>query len=274
MDIMRTFEHNGRALKVAAYEPEITAMPSLSGASVIAPGTGKFEIGPLNLSAEKIAPGESLTLCAQITGENIAFIYSEILLYDSELGHYYGPVAQEYVLSGKNTEVQGVIYPVWEAEIKLALNLSPSMRILSDGVDSAFAFMRPEGYGQASYQLEGLYNRAGSDSRRRARLKFGSAGEVSSMLIYKERGGRSAPHALTISSGDQFSPFVQILTCSSSEKPVWQVTRGISTALTWREAGFRWTEETPMPGEYLLGLVIQDLDGARTRQYAPFTLEG
>jgi hypothetical protein len=94
------------------------------------------------------------------------------------------------------------------------------------------------------------------------------------MLVYKERGGHSAPHALTISLGDQFSPFVQILTCTSSEKPVWQVTRGISTALTWREAGFRWAAETPMPGEYLLGLVVQDLDGARTRQYTTFTLAG
>ncbi len=274
MDILRTFEHNGRALKVAAYEPETIATPSFFGSSVIAPGTGKFEISPLSLSAEKIAPGESLTLCAQITGENIAFIYSEILLYDSEQGQFYGPMAQEYVLSGKNAEVQGVVYPVWEAEIKLAINISPSLRILSDGADSAFAFMRPEGYGQAGYQLDGLFTRAGSDNRRRGRLKFGSVGEVTSMLIYKERGGRSAPHALTISSGDQFSPFVQILTCSNNEKPVWQVTRGISTGLTWRDEGFRWTEETPIPGEYLLGLVVQDLDGLRTRQYAPFTLDG
>ena len=138
MDILQTFEHNGRILQIAAYEPEpeTTLAPSALGASPLAPGTGKFKIDPLVLSAEKIAPGESLSLSVHITGENIAFIYTEILIRDTELGQFYGPVAQEYVLSGKNAESHGVPYPLWDADINLALKLTPSLRILTDSFDS------------------------------------------------------------------------------------------------------------------------------------------
>jgi hypothetical protein len=272
MDTLRTFEVNGRTLKIAFNAPETTAAPSAVEPAVNAPGAGAFTIGSLSLSAEKIAPGESLTLSAQIRGENIAFIYTEILFQDPDLDQYYGPITQEYVLAEKNEEVQGVKCPVWEPDINLELQITPTLRVLTDGVDSAFAFMHPLSYGQEGYQLDGLFSREGDNSPRRARLELNSAGEITRVLAFKEKGRRSAPHALTFKAGDQFTPFVQILTGPGAEKPAWQSARGTSTTLTRRETAFRWVNESPAAGNYLLGLVIQDLDGEETRQYASFTL--
>ena len=274
MQPIQTFEHNGRALQITADDLETASSAPALETTGMAPGTGNFEIGPLKLSADKIKVGETLTLSAQVSGKNIAYIYTEILLRDPGLAQFYGPVAQEFVLSGKNKEVEGVIYPVWEAVINLTLSISPSLRLLSDGVDTAFAFMRPTTYGQAAYQLDGLYTRQGAENPHRARLKFDSAGEITGMLVYKGSAGRSTPHALSINPGDQFSPFVKITTSSNEENPHWQSSRGFSTTLTWSDAGLLCLQEAPIPGDYLLGLVIQDMDGARSRQYTPFTLGG
>ena len=274
MDILRIFEVNGRTLKIASNETETPAASSVLETAVIAPGTGKFEISPLKLSSEKIAPGESLSLSAQISGSNIAFIYTEILFHDKDLDLYYGPVAQEYVFSENNQKVQGVKHPIWDTDINLTLDITPTMRVLTDGLDSAFAFMRPVSYGQVGYQLDGLFTRESAGNFHRATLKFNGAGEITDMLVFKKRGGHSAPHALTIKSGDQFTPFVQILTCPNAENPVWQAVRGISTVLTWQETAFHWVNEIPGAGDYMIGLVVQDLDGEQTRQYAPFTLGG
>lgn len=271
MDISRTFMVNGRAIKITSNEPETAATVSALDTGVIAPGTGEFKIGPLNLSTDMIAPGGSLSLSAQISGENIAYIYTEILFQDKDLGYFYGPLSQEYVLSGKNEEVQSVRYPVWDTDIKLSINITPTLRILTDGVDSAFAFMRPVNYGQEGYHLDGLYASEGTHDLQRTRLKFDGTGELTSALVFKEKGGRFIPHALTIKSGDQFSPIVQVLTGSNTVCPV---ACGVSTKLTWQETAFRWVNETPTNGDYLLGLVVQDMDGERTRQYVPFTLSG
>jgi hypothetical protein len=272
MDILRTFEVNGRILKIVSTEPETAAAPSVLETRVIAPGTRKFEIGPLKLSAEKIAPGESLSLSAPINGENIAFIYTEILFRDKDLNQYYGPVSQEYVLSRKNEQVQGVIYPVWDTDINLSYTITPTLRVLTDGVVSAFAFTRPVNYGQGGYLLDGIFVREDAIHPRHATLKFDDAGKITSALVFKEKGERSIPNALTFKAGDQFTPFVQILTRPSVETPVWQAARGISTALTWRQTPFHCVNETLIMGDYLLGLAVQDLDGELTRQYAPFKL--
>jgi len=77
---------------------------------------------------------------------------------------------------------------------------------------------------------------------------------------------------LTFEPSDQFTPFVQILTQPTDENPAWQVTKGLSTPLTIQGQPLRWAEEPLMPGDYLVGLLIQDLDGGFTRKYAPLTV--
>ena len=112
MDILRTFEVNGRLLKIASHGPITSAPPPVLEPPVIAPGTGKFEIGPLQLSAEKNHTRRIVVSHHTDKRSQYCFhLHREILFQDGDSGQFYGPVMQEYVLSGKNEKAQGVIYP-------------------------------------------------------------------------------------------------------------------------------------------------------------------
>jgi hypothetical protein len=268
MKVFRTFTYSGKELQLATYEPEALIKPRPSPL-IGAPGAGKFEIGPVRLSAAKISPGETCTLTAQVTGKNIAFIYTEVLFHDQGLNQLYGPVMREYLQAERNKVIGGVSHPAWDPAISVTVRLSPGLRLLTDGTASAFGFLLPESYTSPAYRLDGLYTPAGGSTPRRARLSFDRAGHATQVVVYKDPRGRTAPHAGAPKPGDQFTPFVQILTPPGDMNLTWQVTTGLSTPLTWRAQPLCWTTEPPLPGDYLVGLLVQDLDGNLTRQYAP-----
>jgi hypothetical protein len=262
MDIFQTFKHNGKTLQLITYEHE-SPKPTKS---IRAPGAGKFEISEINLS-------DDFTLTAQVAGKNIAFIYTEILLKDKSLNQFYGPVAREHIHADRDQETGGISRPDWGDSISLAVTLRPSLHLLTDGIDSAFAFATPEDYLNPDHRLDGLYTPADGDSPRRVRIKFDSNGKTKEMVAFKEQGRRSTPHALTHKQGDQFAPFVQILTPPADEDGKWNVTTALSNPLTFGEQSLCMVAESPIPAEYLFGLVIQDLDGGLTRKYVPFAIE-
>lgn len=261
MEIFQTFEHNGRVLQLATYEPASSPKPK-KATSIRAPGAGKFEIAQINLS-------DGFTLTAQVSGKNIAYIFTEILLKDG--GQYYGPVTREYIQADRNKETGGISRPDWDDTINLSVKLRPSLTLLTDGVDSAFAFATPTGYGVAGCWLDGQYTSA--ESQTRARITFDSDGtlHVKEILAIKEKGMRSTPHALKPKPGDTFAPFVQVLTSEDNGK--WKVTSALSTPLTFGDQPLQLITEVPMPAEYLAGILVQDLDGGFTRKYVPFTVQ-
>jgi hypothetical protein len=263
MEIFQTFEHNGKVLQLIKYEPE-SPRPS-KASSLRTPGAGKFEIGNINLSDE-------FTLTAQVNGKNIAYIYTEILLKDKILNQFYGPVAREYIQADRDKETGGVSHPDWDDTINLAVTLRPSLHLLTDGADFAFAFAIPKGYDSLGYHLDGLYTSANGDASRRARIIFNSNGETKEILAFKEQGRRSAPHAVTPKQDDQFAPFVQIFAPPQDENGKWNITTALSTPLTFREQSLRMITETPMPSEYLVGILVQDTDGGFTRRYVPLVI--
>jgi len=271
MEIFQTFEHNGKVLQLAKYESGPPAPTATKHPSIKAPGAGKFEIGTITLSSPTTAAGEEITFTAQINGKNISYIYFELLLQDKSLNQFYGPVASEYIQADKNKTIGGVSHPVWDDSINLTVRLNPSLRLLTDGVDSAFGFFIPANYGNSESRLDGLYTPASGSDPRRARITFDSAGQIVSVVAYKEKG-RTAPHALTFEHGDQFAPFVQVLTQPAEEKQAWKSTKGLSTPLTFKGQPFQQTEEPLMPADYLIGLLVQDLDGGFVRKYAPLTI--
>jgi hypothetical protein len=263
MTVIQTFEHNGKVLQLITYE----SAPPKPTKSIRAPGAGKFEIGQINLSDE-------FTLTAQITGKNIAYIYTEILLKDKNLNQFYGPIAREYIQADRDKETGGISRPDWDDTINLAVTLRPSLTLLTDGVDSAFGFCIPEGYRNPNYRLDGLYAPADGTAPRRARITFDSNGETKEIVVFKEQGRRSTPHALTPKQDDQFAPFVQILTqpARAAENGKWEATTALSTPLTFRQQPLQLITEYPMPAEYLVGILVQDLDGGFTRKYVPLTI--
>jgi hypothetical protein len=261
MPIAKTFEHKGRALQLASYDAPDRAAPKKSS-SLHVPGAGKFQI-------EQVSFSEDFTLTAQISGKNIAYLFAEILMKD-ESG-FYGPVLRQYIPADADKETSGVKRPDWSDTINISLSLRPRLTLLTDGVASAFAFCLPEGYRASGCRLNGQYTSA--ESQTRARLTFDDSGNITEIIAFKGQGMKSTPHALTPKSGDTFAPFVQVYK-EEDGASLRETETALSTALTFGEQPFRLETEDPIHGEYLAGILVQDLDGGLTRKYVPFTMGG
>jgi len=272
MELVRNFVINDWGVKIAFNEPEIGSTPSKSDHSAGAPGSGNYRINTMRLAADIIAPGESLNFSVQIFGENIAYLFTEIFFKDKEREYYYGPVTQEYVHSSDEKEINGIVHPVWGSEINLALDIRPVLRLLTNGEAAAFAFMQTTGYGQEVYQLEGLYTKKDSGNSNRARLKFDASGELTDKRVIQEKRGRLVSHELAIKTGDLFIPAVQVMTNQNLNNPRMHTLHGLSDSLVKSEESFHWVDEAAIPGDYLLGLVIEDFNGDQTRHFVPFTI--
>lgn len=272
MELVRNFIVNDWGLKIAFNEPENDGVFSKKEEAVIAPGAGKYEMNQLLLAIDSIKTRESLNLSVKISGENIAFLSTEIFFKDKELEYYYGPVMQEYIRVPNEKEIQGVLHPVWESEINLALEIIPTFRLLTNGEVSAFAFMRQEGYGQHEVQLEGLFTKKDSGNSNRARLKFDASGELTDKRVIQEKHGRLVSHELAIKTGDMFIPAVQVMTAQNLNNPKMHTIHGLSDTLVKLDESFHWVDEAAIPGDYLLGLVVEDFNGDQTRHFVPFKI--
>ncbi|MCA1899347.1 MAG: hypothetical protein LDL50_01435, partial [Chloroflexi bacterium] len=172
MTLLKTFEHKGRALKLSAYDAP--AKPAKKQPVRRAPGAGGFEVTQLAFNDN--------TLTAQISGVGVAYLFAEILMKDGET--CYGPVLREYILADSDKETGGILRPDWGNPIRLSIPLRPSLTLLTDGVDSAFAFCLPTGYRVSGCRLDGQFTAAESQSR--ARLVFDGDGNIKEILAFKQ----------------------------------------------------------------------------------------
>ena len=272
MDIFRTINLSGTTLSIESNQLEFKDLNSDLISKTTPPGMGEFEIGPLTLSNDNISIGEGFSLLTTVTGENIGFIFFEIYLKDNELGYYYGPTTQQYIPCDNDQEIQDVRFPKWSKVTNIEFSINPVLRILTDGTNSAFAFMRPNGYGQIGFYLVGLLTRFGDDHANQARLNFDGDGQVVSVMIFKKHGERSVPHETALNRGDQFCPFVDVILIDSDESGTLKLGEGKSNSLIYNGVPFHWEERNLIPGDYLIGLGVQDVDGQKTRKFVGFTL--
>jgi len=263
MTTPKIFNHKGRAIQLSAYDAP--ARPAKKPSARRAPGAGDFEISQLAFANN--------TLTAQVSGKNIAYLFIEILMKNGE--NFYGPVLREYIPADSDKETGGILRPNWSDAISLSIPLRPSLTLLTDGVDSAFAFCIPIGYRVSGCHLDGQYTTA-EDSQFRARITFDSDGSVKQILAREAKQQRmkrfATPHPITPKPGDTFAPFVQVLT-EEDGASLRESETALSTPLTFGEAPFRLEKESLLPGEYLVGILAQDLDGGLKRKYVPFTIQ-
>ena len=269
MDMIQSFKTRDGSVALTALETAAPAKPSRAR-SVRAPGAGKFQVESVALSDETISAGDSVSLSVNIEGKGIAYLFTDLLMGDPDLDQYYGPVLRDFVMANHTRTIGGVTRPRWDAALELTLELRPRLRLLTDGTDSTFGFFLPASYDGSDLQIEGVHTSATGTSRR-ARLTFGSDGATKKLVAFKEGGRVSAPAALTLKPGDQFAPYVQLI--ARAEDDGWQASICLASPLTFRGEAFRWVERPPLPGEYLAGILAQDLDGGLTRTYAPLTVK-
>ena len=267
-----TFHYTGRPFEavpstVAAPEPE---------AAIRAPGAGEIAVSPIVLSDSVATINDPVLLSTDIHGENIGYIYFFTGFYDGGSNSIF--VADtDYLESYETREIDGVYYPVWPEGEEFAMEFlwEPLMFAISDGADSVLAMLAPQSYGaspdQAVYTVDGVYTYAQDGETRHARLYF-SDGVLRQVFGFTGEGGVGAPREIIPQTGDSFTVLQKWMDLDQQGKVAQTATQQGGT-LVFGEQMFTWEELDAAPGEYIVGFIVEDLDGNAYEVYERVVVE-
>jgi hypothetical protein len=270
--------YTGRPFERSAGEIAIPA----PGTAVRGPGSGEIELSPITLSDGVAAPGRPVLLSTDIRGQNIGYVRLLVGFYDEQFNAIF-VADSDYLETDDTREIDGVYYPVWSEgeEFTMAFEWEPLMFAISDGGDWEVALLEPDQYGaspeEAVYTVDGVYTYADGGESRYARLYFrdgllrqvfGFTGESDPTAL----GGTGAPREIIPQSGDTFTVLEKWLDLDEQGR-VAQVARQEGGTLTFGDQMFTWEELDAAVGEYVVGFIVEDLDGNAYEAYTTVTVE-
>jgi hypothetical protein len=271
-DDFLTFHYTGRPFELT---PAIAVVPE-RGVEISGPGAEVVSISPVSLSANVAAPGRPILLSADIRGQNIGYVYLFAGFYDQAANAIF--IADTDYLESNNTrELNGVYYPVWseQAEFTMEFEWEPIVFAVNDGVNSVVAHFAPQSYGasfeEAAYTVDGIYTYGDGEGSRPARLYFNN-GFLTQVVGFTGDETAGAPREIVPQTGDTFTILEEWLDLSPQGQPM-QVARQAGGTLTFGDQMFTWEELDAAPGNYLVGFVVEDLDGNKYESYEQVRVE-
>jgi hypothetical protein len=266
-DDFLAFHYNNRTFDAATREAVIPA----SGLPSRAPGLGQFTVSALQLSSDSAAPGQPVTMRADINGTNIGNIYLFVGYYDQGTNSIF--VADTDFLESPDTQqVNGVYYPQWGSSgaFTVRFDWDPYVFTISDGQNSPVALFTPQQYGataaDAIYSVDGVYTFASDGSQLNARLNFRD-GKMINVFGITGQGETGAPHEILPQVGDTFTlqeKWLQLDSQGNVQSTFYQTGQ---TTLTFNGQPFTWQETYAAQGYYIIGFVVTDLDGNAQETY-------
>ncbi len=241
-----------------------------------APGSTPIEVAPVRASAASAAPGRPITLTTQIHGEDIGYVYLFTGYFDEE-SNSISVIDMDYLETPDTREVGGVYYPAWpeDGSFQLQYVWEPLAFALDDGETLAEALLMPESYGaaadQTTYTVEGVYTFADSGETRHARAYLRD-GLLRQIFTFTEENGSGAPWETTPSPGDTFTVLQKWLDLDADGQviqTVWQEGETIQLG----DAPIKWAELDAAAGKYVVGFVVEDLDGNQRPVYLRVNVE-
>jgi len=266
------FHYTGRPFERTAAE---LAIPE-PGTVLRGPGAGQIVLSSLSLSDNIAAPGRPVLLSTDVQGQNIGYAYLFVGYYDQTSNAIF-VADRDYLESADTREVDGVYYPVWpeSGAFTLEFEWEPVVVAIDDGLDSVVALFTPVSYGatyeEAVYTVDGIYTYADGDESRYARLYFGD-GYLRQVYGFTGEGGTGAPREIIPQPGDQFTVLERWLDLDASGRVVRSATQQGDT-LTFGDQMFVWRTLDSAPGQYVVGFVVEDLDGNAFEVYQRITVD-
>lgn len=259
--------------KGATADLEDYALPLLpADGEITTPGVDtELTMNPLEISSEEITTAETVLLATQIQGENVGYIYIEVTRWDEE-NEAYILEDMDFIASEESAESDGVIYPRWTSEDldDFIYEWSPTIYSLSDGVDEAFALFEPEVYGagqaDTEYVVRGIYTYADSGVERYALMHFDGDLNYKYTFGFADLDGTGAPRELTPRQGDYFTILEQRYVADDNGE--WVISEQLGDTLTFAGTPFTVTAYESYPGEYSLGIIVEDLLDNSIAEYA------
>lgn len=265
-DDFLAFHYTGRNFEATAKNAVVPARTT----AVRAPGAGQIEAGAITASGTVAAPGKPVTLRTRITGENVGYVYVFTGFYDQSANSIF--VADtDYLESSDTQQVSGVAYPVWPQQggFTLEFDWEPLMFAISDGTTSETALFTPQAYGstreEATYTVDGTYTYQDGGETQSARLYFRN-GVLRQVFGFTGADENGAPREITPQAGDTFTIQEQWMDLDQSGK-VTATTTQAGGVLTFGDQPFTWKEQNAAAGDYIVGFIVEDLDGNTTQTY-------
>ena len=165
----------------------------------------------------------------------------------------------------------------WYHNIRYVLIVpwEPIVFAIDDGVNSVVARFTPETYGadieDAVYTVDGTYTYADGGETRHARLYFQN-GLLRQVFGFTGTNGNGAPHEIHPQTGDQFTVLEQWMDLDANGR-VAQTTTQEGGTLTFGDDTFYWIDLDAAAGEYIVGFIVEDLDGNKTEAFNQITVE-
>lgn len=268
-DDFLAFHYTGRQ-----FEPSSTELAVPQPSSVRAPAAGQISVGAIEKSGDVARPGEPITLRAVVDGPNVGYIYF-FTGYIDQAGSSIFVADQDYLEAPQTREVDSVYYPDWgEGAFTVEFAWEPLMFAIEDGTNRVTVAMQPESYGKtyedAVYSIDGIYTYTDGEQRP-ARLYFRD-GALQQVMGFTGDGTTGAPREITPEIGDTVTVQEQWLDLDSSGR-VTQRTIEQGGTLTFGEQPMRWVELDAAVGDYIVGFIVEDLDGNKQEVFTQVRVE-
>lgn len=271
-DDFLAFHYTGRTFQPAAT----TIVVPDRGATLTPPGKSTIQVSPITLSSSVATPGRPVLLSMDIRGESVGYIKLFVGFYDQASSSIF-VADSDYLESDQTREIDGVYYPVWSANdiFTMEFEWDPVFFAIDDGANTVIANFEPHTYGatyeEAVYTVEGIYTFADSGETRYARLYFAN-GVLQQVFGFTGEDGNGAPREILPQTGDTFTVLDKWLDLNAQGQ-VTQTSRQAGGTLTFGTQMFTWTELTAPAGEYLVGFIVEDLDGNAYQMYEQVTVQ-
>lgn len=269
-DDFLAFHYTGRQ-----FEPTSRQLVVPETAAVRAPAAGQISVGEIKKSGEVAAPGQPITLRMEVDGPNVGYIYFFTGYYDRNANSIY-VADQDYLESGETRELNGVYYPEWgEGAFVVEFEWEPLMFAIEDDENRVTVALQPESYGatyeDAVYSVDGVYTYAADGEQRRARLYFRN-GVFQQVFGFAGDGSTGAPREILPEVGDTFTVDEQWLDLDNSGRVVGRFIEA-GGVLTFGRKPMRWVELDAAVGDYVVGFIVEDLDGNKQEVYTQVRVE-
>ena len=235
---------------------------------------GSIEVSPITLSGSEAAPGEPVLMSVDINGENVGYVKLLVGFYD-QAANSINLIDTDYLQSPETREIDGVYYPVWpEGEFTMEFEWEPFVTAISDGTTSAEALFKPESYGksreEATYTVDGTYTYADGGETRSARMYFRN-GQMQQVFGFTGDGSAGSPREILPQPGDTFTVLETWLDLDA-QGSVQETATQQGKTLTFGDQPFQWKELDAAAGRYVVGFLVEDLDGQATATYSQVTV--
>ncbi|HMB23813.1 MAG TPA: clostripain-related cysteine peptidase, partial [Anaerolineales bacterium] len=268
-DDFLAFHYRDRSFEAQTRE---AVVPS-GGGVVRAPGQGNITVSDVTASSNIAAPGQPIRLTLDISGENIGYIYLFLGYKDPNSGSI-AVLDTDYLESKETREVNGVYYPVWSDDFTLSFEWEPTVFGINDGQSSATALFTPQSFGatseEAIYTVEGIYTFAASGETVNARLYFQN-GKLVQVFGINGDGATGAPREITPQPNDTFTLLEKWFEPASANET--RIVYENGEMLTFGTEPFTWEQLYAAQGDYVVGFIVEDLDGNQYPVYTEVTVQ-